>query len=101
MSASVFNLAAEMIEPIADLSSDPLTVVMLRIYRASEPLKQRAFERMLERIGEDGMSVEKAGYLFFLEQGWPEAKARAAVAEVELTLPQGTGARSWTDMPPA
>jgi hypothetical protein len=82
MTASAIDLAADIIEAAADLSADPITVAMFRIYRASSPLQQRAIERMLQRIAEDGVPIEMAGRLFFVEQGWPEAKARAAVSEV-------------------
>ena len=50
MSASAIVPTTGFVEPAEDLSSDPITVAMLRMYRASSPSWRRAFSRMLESI---------------------------------------------------
>jgi hypothetical protein len=91
MSASTISpYGGHFIEPTEDLSSDPITVAMLRMYRDSSPAWRRAFSRMLERIVDEGMPMEEAMRRFGVAVGMTDAEARRnaakAMSRIERTV---------------
>lgn len=81
MSASAIVPTTGFVEPAEDLSSDPITVVMLRMYRASPPSWRRAFSRMLESIVDEGMPMEEAMRRFGVAVGMSDTEARRNAAK--------------------
>jgi hypothetical protein len=96
MSASSIMPWGGFVEPTEDLSSDPMTIAMLRFYRRASPARQRAFARMLERVAEEGMPTEEAGRLYGIELGLTDAHAREVVATA-ISAPPGSWRRRMLD----